>query len=85
VIGLSYPPGLPIGVPGDADGQRAVLRATLEAAVAMSEPRSYVELPFQWPEPRYKAIRESTTQPPIAQLLKRKPWLLPRLISGRLP
>ena len=85
VVGLSHPMGLTMGRPGDHDGQRAVLRATLEAGAAMSEPRSYVELPFRWPEPRSVAIREPDPLPPIAQLLSKKPWLLPRLVSGRLP
>jgi hypothetical protein len=50
--------GLPMGQPGDSDGQRAVLRAVLENGWAMTEPRSYAELPCVWPEPRSKAIRE---------------------------
>jgi hypothetical protein len=74
-----------MGRAGDHDGQRAVLRDTLEAGAAMTEPRSYVELPHRWPEPRSVAIREPDPLPPIAQLLAKKPWLLPRLVSGRLP
>ena len=85
VIGLAYPPGLPFGMPGDAEGQRDVLQAALEAAASMTEPRSYFEIPFEWPEPRSKAIREPDPPPPIVQLLKKKPWLLTRLISGRIP
>lgn len=85
VIGLAYPMARAFGRPGDADGQREVLRATLQAAAAMTEPRSYTELSFEWPEPRSQAIREPDPPPPISQLLSKKPWLLPRLISGRLP
>lgn len=85
VIGIAHPMGLAFGAPGDADRQRAVLRAALEAATAMTEPRSYVELPFTWPEPRSRAIRHPDPPPPIAQLLTRKPWLLPRLVSGDIP
>jgi hypothetical protein len=86
VIGIAYPIGLPIGRPGDADGQRAVLSAALQAAaVTCVTPRSYVELPFEWPEPRSKAIREPDPPPPITQLLTRKPWLVPKLASGNIP
>ncbi len=85
VVGIAYPMGLPIGRPGDADGQRAVLSATLQAAVSCSTPRSYVELPFEWPEPRSKAIREPDPPPPITQLLTRKPWLVSKLATGNFP
>ena len=47
--------------------------------------RSYVELDHEWPERRSVAIREPPTPPPIAHLLTRKPWLLPRLIAGDIP
>lgn len=85
VVGLSHPMGSTLGRPGDADGQREVLRAALEAGASLTEPRGYVELPFEWPERRAEAIREPDPPPPIAQLLTRRPWLLPRLVSGRLP
>ena len=85
VIGVPHPPGLPMGLPGDADGQRTVLREALEATASMDAPRSYHELDRTWPERRSQAIREADPPPPIAQLLSRKPWLLPRLVSGRLP
>lgn len=85
VVGLSHPMGLTMGRPGDHQGQREVLRATLEAGIAITEPRGYVELPFRWPEPRSTAIREPDPLPPIAQLLTKKPWLVPRLAAGRPP
>ena len=85
VVGLAYPMGQAFGKPSDADGQRQVLRAALEAAVAMTEPRSYAQLPFEWPETRSQAIRDPDPPPPIAQLLAKKPWLIPRLVSGRIP
>jgi len=77
--------GLPLGLPHEVELHRAVLQAALEAAAAMTDSRSYTELPFQWPERRSQAIREPDPPPPIAQLLSAKPWLLPRLISGHLP
>lgn len=85
VVGIAHPLGLPFGLAGDAAGQRAVLEATLRAAVGLTTPRSYAELPFEWPEPRSKAIREPDPPPPISQLLAHKPWLLPRLVSGHIP
>ena len=85
VVGLAHPMGTPMGRPGDADTQRAVLRSALEAAAAMTEPRSYTELPFVWPERRSTAIREPEPAPPIAQLLSKKPWLVRRLATGRIP
>ena len=85
VVGVAYPLGLPLGRAGDAGGQRAVLEATLQAAAGFSAPRSYTELPFEWPEPRSKAIREPDPPPPISQLLAHKPWLLPKLVSGHIP
>ena len=77
--------GRTMGQPGDANGQRAVLRGALETGAGLARPRSYVELPFEWPERRPLAIREPDPAPPIAQLLTRRPWLFPRLLSGRLP
>ncbi len=85
VVGVAHPMGTPMGPPGDAETQRAVLRAALEAAAAMTEPRSSAELPFVWPGRRSAAMREPDPPPPIAQLLTRKPWLLPRLAGGRIP
>ena len=85
VVGLAHPMGLPLGLPHHVEQQRKVLQATLEAGAAISEPRSYIELPFEWPERRSQAIREPNRPPPIVQLLTSKPWLLPRLISGHLP
>lgn len=85
VVGVSHPMGQTMGLPGDTAGQRAVLRETLEAAEAMAEPRSYVELHHEWPQRRSEAIREPDPPPPIAQLLTSRPWLLRRLIAGDLP
>lgn len=85
VVGLAHPMGLPLGLPHHVEQQRAVLRSALEAGAAMSRPRSYAELPFEWPERRSQAIREPDPPPPIVQLLTSKPWLLPRLMSGHIP
>ena len=87
LAGISYPMGRPLGRPHDADGQRAVLRATLELLVSASGPDTYNELPFEWPESPAQARNTSKDlpPPPIVDLLKKKPWLLPRLYSGWIP
>jgi hypothetical protein len=86
LAGIGYPAGRPLGRPHDADGQRAVLRATLQLLVSASGPDTYVELPFEWPESRAQAINAAKIPPPpIVELLMKKPWLLPLLYSGRIP
>ena len=71
-----------MGQPGDVEGQRNVLNATLAVLETANEPDTYVELPFQWPE---IPVAEEQELPPIAQLLRRKPWLIPRLYAGDIP
>ena len=87
LAGLSYPMGRPLGRPHDADGQRAVLRATLELLAGASGPDTYAELPFEWPESPAKARNASRDMapPPIVGLLQRKPWLVASLYTGRIP
>jgi hypothetical protein len=87
LAGISYPFGRPLGRPHDADGQRAVLRAMLELLSSASGPDTCVELPFTWPESPAQARNASKDlpPPPIVELLKKKPWLLPALYSGRIP
>ena len=87
LAGIAYPDGRPLGRPGDADGQRAVLRATLELLERATEPGTYVELPFEWPETRAEATKwpKERRRPPIAELLIRKPWLLPAFYRGEVP
>ena len=86
LAGISYPLGRPLGRPHDADGQRAVLRATLELLTTAEGPDSYVDLPFEWPESPAQARNASKDIPPapIVELVKRKPWLLVNLYSGRI-
>jgi hypothetical protein len=79
--------GRPFGRPHDHDWQRAVLRATLELLASASRPDSYIELPFEWPESPARARNASKdiAPPPIVDLLRKKPWLVARLYSGRVP
>ena len=87
LAGIGYPSARPLGRPHDADGQRAVLRATLELLESAAGPGTYVELPFEWPESVAQARNASRDipHPPIVDLLKKKPWLLPNLYAGRIP
>jgi hypothetical protein len=77
----------PLGRPHDADGQRAVLRATLELLESATGPGAYVELPSEWPESPARARLDSkdVPPPPIVDLLKKKPWLVASLYAGRIP
>jgi hypothetical protein len=85
LAGIGYPMSRPMGRPGDAQGQRQVLRDLLDVLVRAEAPDTYVELPQAWPESPAQARKGSDVNPPIAQLLARKPWLLPRLYSGNIP
>ncbi len=85
LAGIAYPMSRPMGRPGDARGQRDVLRALLDLLASAREPGAYVELPFAWPETPAQARRGSDVHPPISQLLARKPWLLARLYQGDVP
>jgi hypothetical protein len=87
LAGIAYPMSRPLGRPGDADGQRGVLRATLALLESAAAPDTYVELPFEWPESPAAARNASKGVPPspIVELLARKPWLLVDLYAGRIP
>jgi len=86
LAGIGYPPGRPMGRPHDPDGQRAVLRATLELLATATSPDTYVELPFEWPESPAQAWKACQgVAPPIVGLLKKKPWLVANLYSGKIP
>jgi hypothetical protein len=87
LAGIGYPLSRPLGRPHDAEGQRAVLRATLALLESATGPDHYVELPFVWPETVAQARNASRDVPPspIATLLLKQPWLVPRLYSGRIP
>lgn len=81
VAAIEYPPGRPFGDVGDAEGQRAVLRSTLAVVETAEQAGTLVDLPYEWPEPPSQVRSAPVVPPPIATLLKRKPWLFPRLLS----
>jgi hypothetical protein len=85
LAGIEYPFGRTLGQPGDADGQTAVLRATLQALQEMVSPGSISHLPFKWPDSGQDAPGHVAQLPPIAIHLKRHPWQLPRLLSRDIP
>jgi len=79
--------GRPLGRPHDTEGQYDVLRTVLEGLDQYTQPGQVIHLPFRWPEKRSKVRADSAPRevPPIVNLLKRKPWLLTNMISGRIP
>ena len=82
---IEYPLGRTLGQPGDAAGQKAVLRATLHALETMAQPGSVTHLPFEWPEPPKQVRNHPLEDPPIARYLARNPWFLPKLLSRNVP
>lgn len=85
IAAIEYPLGRPLGQPGDREGQLAVLRATLRAIERIDTPGSVVHLPFEWPEPPKRARCHPPKPPPIANYLRRRPWLLPKLLNREIP
>jgi hypothetical protein len=57
------------------------LRATLWALAEAKEPGEVIELPFEWPQRPARVHSEPAEPPPIAKLLTRRPWLLPKLLA----
>jgi hypothetical protein len=85
VAGIEFPFGRPLGQPHDADTQRAVLRAALDALRDASIPGHVVHLPFEWPEPLDRVHWHPKEPSPIVQLLRREPCLFRRLVDGEIP
>lgn len=85
VAAIEYPLSRPLGMVGDAAGQTAVMRKTLEVLADAPEYGTVIDLPFRWPEPRSKAMGALPEDPPIAALCRRKPWLFLKLLSGNMP
>ena len=87
VAAVEHPLSQTVGKPGDIDGQRAVLEATLEALQSIQEPGGTVHLPFTWHESREVAIKNSHPDepPPISHYIKKRPWLMAKFLKGKLP
>ena len=85
VAGIPYPMGRPLGRPGDADAQRAILAAALRVLETARRPGEVVRLPFSWPEPLSTARTELAEPTPIGKLVRKRPWLYLRFLKGDIP
>jgi hypothetical protein len=84
IAAVEHPFGLTLGSPSDDSGQRAVLRATLQALAMISEPGGVVDLPFEWNQDA-KLDTLPPQLPPIASYLRRHPWAFPRFFNRTPP
>jgi len=82
---IEYPFGRTFGMPGDADGQRCVLRAALQALVAIQSPGGIRHLPFKWNETPKAARSHPPEAPPISQLIRRNMLLFKNLLDRNPP
>ena len=57
---IEYPYGRPLGEAGDREGQRRVLRATLDVLAGAARPGEVRHLPFTWPQ----EAKHTKWQPP---------------------
>ena len=71
VAAISHPFGRPYGQVGDAETQRAVLRAALGVLQSARTPGEVVHLPFRWPEePKATKWEPDEPSPIVALMLK---------------
>ena len=85
IAAIERPLGAPFGVPGDGEGQIAVLRATFRALEHIGTPGGMVHLPFEWDESAGKVSSHPPESPPIAKHIVRHPWHLRRLLTRQVP
>lgn len=85
VAAIEFPFGRPLGQPGDAGTQRAVLRATLQGLADAAAPGSLVELPFRWPEPPAEVRWHPKEPSPLGRFLASDPAAFRRLLAGEVP
>jgi D-proline reductase (dithiol) PrdB len=52
---IHHPLGNQGGAPGDAEGQREIMRRALEVGVAIEQPGEIVRLPFSWDDPGWES------------------------------
>jgi D-proline reductase (dithiol) PrdB len=71
VAAISHPFGRPFGNVGDAETQRAVLRAALHVLATAKAPGQVVHLPLQWGEdPKATKWGPDEPSPIVAMMLK---------------
>lgn len=64
---VHHPLGHPTGAPDDPGGQRAIVRAALEAGVALRHAGEIVRLPFRWTaDPGWEARAYTPEHTPTA-------------------
>ena len=85
VAAIEHPLGFSFGQQGDVEGQRAVLRATLQALAGMTASGSVEHLPFEWPGSSRRIGNQPPDKPPITKYLLRHPWHIPNLLSRTVP
>ena len=85
IAAIEYPFGRIFGNPGDTNGQKAVLLATLKAIVEIESPGSIRHLTIEWQELAKKTITHPPKPAPIVTYLIRHPWLVPRLLNRNVP
>ncbi len=64
---IEYPYGRPVGEVGDREGQRAVLRATLDVLATAARPGEVRHLPFTWPQEPKQTKWQPPDMSPIVQ------------------
>ncbi len=84
IAAVERPFGLTVGLPGDASGQLAVLRATVQALAAISEPGGVLDLQIEWNHAAELNIFPPQL-PPIASYLRRHPWAFSRFLNRTPP
>jgi len=73
VVAVAHPFGRPYGDVGDAQRQRAVLRAALHVLDTARAPGEVTHLPFEWPEdPKSVKWGPDEPSPIVAMMLKRR-------------
>jgi D-proline reductase (dithiol) PrdB len=72
VAAIEHPFGRPLGDAGDADTQRAVLRAALGVFATARAPGHVEHLPFVWPEDPRETKWHPAEPSPIIALLRRR-------------
>ncbi len=84
IAAIEHPFGFTLGLPQDVARQLAVLRATLRALEEISQPGTIVHLPFEW-DSKEKLNTHPPEAPPIARLLRRNPWYVPKFLNRTPP